>query len=172
MRKYLFAAIAILFIGQVQGQDEEVTTLILVRHAEKAFDKEGDPVLTEEGERRAEALAGVLHEVGVDAVYSTPFKRTRLTVAPVVESKRLEVLEYNPFKLEDMIQTIEENRGKTLLISGHSNTTPAILNMLLGEDKYMQLDESDYDNLYIVYYLGVGKAKVLQLQYGELSSVE
>ncbi|GAA0893357.1 hypothetical protein GCM10009122_30360 [Fulvivirga kasyanovii] len=172
MKKYLLALVAILLLGHVHAQDDEITTLILVRHAEKAFDKEGDPVLTEQGEKRAAVLAETLEAVNIDAVYSTPFKRTRLTVEPVVKSKGLEIVDYNPFKLEDMIQTIEESRGKTLLISGHSNTTPAILNMLLGEDKFGQLNESDYDNLYIVYYLAVGKAKVLQLQYGEPTSIE
>lgn len=172
MKKYLLALITLLFMGHLHAQDEEITTLILVRHAEKAFDKEGDPALTVEGEERAEALAETLEGVDIDAVYSTPFKRTRLTVEPLVKRKGLEIVDYNPFKLEDMVGTIEENRGKTLLISGHSNTTPAILNMLLGEDKFGQLNESDYDNLYIVYYLAVGKVKVLQLQYGEPTKTE
>ncbi|UII29991.1 histidine phosphatase family protein [Fulvivirga ulvae] len=172
MRKYMLSLVVILFCSYVYGQDDEITTLILIRHAEKAFDKEGDPVLTEQGEERAEALADILQTVDIDRVYSTPFKRTRLTVEPIVKNRNLEVIEYNPFKLEDMVQTIEESRGKTLLISGHSNTTPAILNMLLGEDKYRQLDESDYDNLYIVSYLAIGKAKVVQLQYGQPTNTE
>lgn len=167
MKKYLLVIVTMLLVSYGYSQDKEITTLILVRHAEKAFDKGGDPVLTEQGEERAKALAEFLKDIEIDSLYSTPFKRTRLTVEPVAKSKGLEIQEYNPFKLEDMMQIIDENKGKTLLISGHSNTTPAILNMLLGEDKYRQLDESDYDNLYIVSYLAAGQAKVLQLQYGE-----
>lgn len=172
MKKYLLLIAVLLLFTKANSQNQEITTLILVRHAEKAIDKGGDPVLTQAGEDRAKALAKVLEEVKVDAIYSTPFRRTRLTVEPLAKKQGIDILEYNPFKLEDMIQIIQDSKGKTLLISGHSNTTPAILNMLLSEDKYRQLDESDYDNLYVVSIFANGEAKVLQLQYGNSDAPE
>lgn len=168
MKRILLVAFGFLLFFQAHAQSDSITTVILVRHAEKDFAADGDPVLTEKGAARAQRLAEILKNQPVDAVYSTPFKRTRQTVEPVASQKTLEVINYNPFKLEEVIEIIEANKGKTLLISGHSNTVPLILNMMIDEDKYRQLDESDYDNLYIVSYLGKGEAKVLELQYGEI----
>ncbi|ELR69625.1 hypothetical protein C900_04850 [Fulvivirga imtechensis AK7] len=170
MKRILLVAFGLLLFYQVYPQSDSITTVILVRHAEKDFAKDGDPVLTENGTARARLLAEILKNQSVDAVYSTPFNRTRQTVEPVASQKTLEVIDYNPFKLEEVIEIIEANKGKTLLISGHSNTVPLILNMMVNEDKYRQLDESDYDNLYIVSYLRKGNAKVLELQYGEVTN--
>lgn len=145
--------------------------MILVRHAEKAFDEGGDPDLTEEGKVRANELARVLSEVEVDKIYSTAFKRTRQTVEPLAEANALEVEEYNPFELNDIITLIEKHKGQTIVFSGHSNTTPVILNKLVGEDRYRQLDDADYDNLYIVSYLNEGNAKVVSLEFGKDSEM-
>ncbi|MEP2770919.1 MAG: phosphoglycerate mutase family protein [Fulvivirga sp.] len=150
---------------------QEITTIILVRHAEKGFDEAGDPDLTEEGEKRASELQRVLQDTEIDFIYSTPFKRTKQTVKFLAEARDLEVLDYNPFKLDDVISIINDNRGKTILFSGHSNTTPVILNKLVGEDRYRQLDDKDYDNLYIVTYLSSEQAKVVSLEYGEDSEM-
>lgn len=167
MKKYLLPlTLLLMFIAGRAQEQQTITTIILVRHAEKEFDEGGDPELTAEGEARAKRLAEVLHDVDIDAVYSTPFKRTRLTVTPLASDRSLEVQNYNPFKLEDVMDIINNNKGKTLVFSGHSNTTPLVLNMLVDEDRYRQLAETDCDNLYIVSYLEKGKARVLQLQYG------
>lgn len=150
---------------------QEITTIILVRHAEKAFDEGGDPILTEEGEKRSEELARVLSDVEVDKIFSTDFKRTRQTVMPLAEANDKEIEIYNPFKLDDIISIIEKYKGQTLVFSGHSNTTPVILNKLINEDRYLQLDDEDYDNLYIVSYLKKGSAKVVSLEFGNDSEM-
>src|ERR1700755_2106443 len=70
------------------------TTFILVRHAEK----EGagtDPVLTKEGEERAQALVRMFAKQQIDAIYSTNFNRTRNTVKPLADSKGLQVITYD-----------------------------------------------------------------------------
>ncbi len=59
----------------------QATTIILARHAEKAAPS-GDPELTPEGMRRAEALAQVVADVRLSAILTTHFRRTRLTAAP------------------------------------------------------------------------------------------
>ena len=56
-------------------------TIILARHAEKAAPS-GDPELTPEGRRRAEALAQVVADVRLTAILTTQFRRTGLTAAP------------------------------------------------------------------------------------------
>ena len=168
MKKLL---IICLLLGGTALKAQEITTIILVRHAEKGFDEAGDPDLTEEGTQRANELARVLHDTEIDMIYSTPFKRTKQTVQYLAEARQLEVMDYNPFKLDDVIGIINDNKGKTILFSGHSNTTPVILNKLVGEDRYRQLDDKDYDNLYIVTYLSSEQAKVVSLEYGQDSEL-
>ena len=58
---------------------------------------------------------------------------------------------------------IDKESGGTVLISGHSNTTPMLVNRLIGKERYQQFDESDYDNLFIVMATEVGNGTVLKL---------
>ncbi len=147
------------------------TTVILVRHAEKAFDEGGDPNLTEEGQERAKELARMLESQSVDQIYSTPFKRTMQTVKPLADSKKLEIVEYNPFKLEETIELIKNaTGGQTLVFSGHSNTVPVMVNKLLGKESFPMIDESVYDNLFIISFTEFGKGKVTHLKFGSSSS--
>src|SRR5437868_7185059 len=60
------------------------TTILIVRHAEKASDGD-DPPLTEAGMRRALALVQVAEDAGVKAVYTTQLKRNRDTAQPLAE---------------------------------------------------------------------------------------
>lgn len=156
----------LLIMLSVGAFSQEITTVILVRHAEKAFDEGGDPELTEEGKQRSDELARVLSEVEVDKIFSTDFKRTKQTVMPLAKANDKEIELYNPFELDEIVSLIEKYKGKTLVFSGHSNTTPVILNKLVGEDRYRQLNDADYDNLYIVSYIKPGKAKVISLEFG------
>ena len=41
-------------------------------------------------------------------------------------------------------------KGKTVLVVGHSNTTPYFANKILGEDKYQDIDDSVNSMLFIV----------------------
>lgn len=161
----LFTVFASMLFGA--NSEAQTTTIILVRHAEKRFDEAGDPDLTSEGKIRAQELARVLQFTSVDAIYSTPFKRTQQTVEPLAEDNDLEIQTYNPFKLNQIIELIDKHKGQTLVFSGHSNTTPVILNKLTGKDTYRQLDDGDYDNLYIVSYQGKENATVTVLEYGQ-----
>lgn len=160
------------FAGVAQKKkttEKKLTTIILIRHAEKATEPASDPGLTSEGQKRAEILAQILEKTTVDLIYSTPFERTRQTVKPLAESKFLRIDEYNPFKMEEVIELIKANAGKTIVFSGHSNTTPILLNQITGISSYKQLDEKDYDNLYIVTITKVGHGSITELQYGEPS---
>ena len=69
------------------AQEQESTTIIFTRHAEKQDDGTKDPDLTEKGLERASKIATLLEKVPVSAIYSTDFKRTRNTVKPISEQK-------------------------------------------------------------------------------------
>ena len=168
MQKLLLSLIVVLSCSTIVGQEKsthETTTYYLVRHAEKDLsDKTNrDPELTEKGHARAKNLVKVLHEVNLDAVYSTDYNRTRDTGKPLAEANNLDLILYNPRNV-DYKAFMEKTKGQTVLIVGHSNTTPYFSNELLGKEIYENLDESIYNNLYIVTLTnGVATSMVLKI---------
>lgn len=161
----LIAAILFSAFSSLVAQ-KQITTVILVRHAEKANDGTKDPDLTSEGVSRARHLAEILKKTPVDAVYSTDFKRTRNTVAPLAAAKNLEVKIYAPFKAEEIEKILREHSGGTVVICGHSNNIPWTANLLTGKSSYQDFEDSDYGNLLLVAVAEKGKiATVTWLTY-------
>ncbi len=126
------------------------TTYYLVRHAEKQSDGTHDPALTEAGVARAQKIAKVLKGVKLNAIYSTDYKRTRSTAAPVAAQTGLEVVLYDPRQgaFETFIASLKELEGNILVV-GHSNTTPVVAGVLSGQT-LPELHEHQYDHMYIV----------------------
>ncbi|MEF3079315.1 SixA phosphatase family protein [Winogradskyella poriferorum] len=151
-----------IFAQETLEKEQKVTTYYLIRHAEKdESDKTNkDPHLTEEGEKRAENWTTVFGDVKFDMVYSTNYNRTKETAEPTAKANNVDITFYDPrnLKLEDLIK---ETEGKTVLIVGHSNTTPMLTNALLNEKKYNQIDESNNANLYIVTITDYTKSSTL-----------
>ncbi|MDA9262496.1 histidine phosphatase family protein [bacterium] len=130
---------------------QEVTTYYLIRHAEKdRSDKiNSNPELTDLGHQRALRWSSVFENVTFDAFYSTNYLRTIATAKPTASAKGLEIQFYNPRELysKDFQQ---ETLGKTVLVVGHSNTTPQFVNAILGIDRYTDIQDNNNANLYIV----------------------
>ena len=165
MKRVLFALFA--FACGSGFAQPTVTTFILIRHAEKGNDGTKDPDLTDAGKKRAESLVQLLKETKIDAIYSTAFKRTGNTVVPLAQSKKLAVRTYDASRMEEVDAILREFKGGTILLCGHSNTTPAIANYLTGhKDEYKAFDDSDYDNVLVVDVIERGTAaKVVWLNY-------
>ena len=145
---------------------QQITTVILMRHAEKSSDGSKDPELTDAGKARAISLVKLLKEVKVDAIYSTGFKRTQNTVAPLAMTKNLTISSYDAMKGEEIDNMLKKFPGGTIVICGHSNTTPWIANYLTGKEKeYKDFDDTDYDNILVLDVIEKGKAKVTWLTY-------
>ncbi len=155
MRKYLILAVFTclsftLFSTPLPVDTAGITTVILVRHAEKGDDGTGAADLNLHGATRSQELARLLHLSNVAAVYSTPFKRTRQTATPIAAALKLEVQDYPPLDLDALSKLVQSHQGKTIVIVGHSNTVPAMANHLLGEEKLSQLGETEYDKIFLV----------------------
>lgn len=162
MMKYLVALFLLTGVNS-WAQMEVVTTFILVRHAEKGDDGK-DPDLSEAGKQRALQLAHVLKEVPVDAIYTTPYKRTRQTVTPLAQAKEITIAEYTPMRKEDTESMLQKFAGGTIVVAGHSNTIPGFANYLIGNNELKNFDDADYDNLLVVTVVGK-TAKVIWLSY-------
>lgn len=162
---YSLIVVLCLFATSIPVQAQESTTFILVRHAEKADDGTKNPPLNEIGKERAKALADHLKETDITAIYSTDFKRTRQTVQQIADAEGLQIKSYDPFSSTALDMMFENESGGIVLISGHSNTTPLLANQLIGEERYQQFDDSDYDNLFIVVAVEKGKGNVVKLTF-------
>jgi 2,3-bisphosphoglycerate-dependent phosphoglycerate mutase len=162
---YRLLILFFLFASCQDSPEHPVTTLILVRHAEKANDGTDNPPLTAKGEARAEQLASLLGETGVEVIYSTPYTRNRETVKPLARKLNKEVREYNSGTnfVEQIDTFISQHAGKTIVVCGHSNTVPGLLNALVGEERYSNLKTDDYDNVYVAFAPLRGKARVVNL---------
>lgn len=147
-----------------EATNNNVTTVYLVRHAEKASGD--DPVLTPEGEARAQRLAEMLADKDVAAVFSTDFRRTKMTAEPVAKDHQLRITDYDPSDLKAFAKKLKrEYKGKTVLVVGHSNTTPTLTGMLDGTNAYAPFDESDYSNLMMVKIPKRERATVEKMTY-------
>lgn len=174
---FFLTTIAMLFsfAAPCLAQNNETTTLILVRHAEEDRSREQIP-LTDAGAKRAKDLAWALQNAKIDAVYSTDTVRTMNTAKPMAETKGLGTNLYTYKKYDDLQPFVDsilkKYRGKTVLISGHSDDVPAMLAMLRKEWKeggegVMVIPKPVYDNLYVVFVPAIGNVTVLNLKYGQ-----
>ncbi len=142
------------------------TTIILVRHAE-TFEGGSERMLNEVGKNRALELKQTLQNVQLDAIYSTDFNRTRQTAHPIAIAKGLDIKLYDPINLSAFAADLLKNHvGESILVLGHSNTTPQLVNALIGEKKYEDLDETEFYHLFILNFSPNFPPKVLQLSYG------
>lgn len=130
--------------------NDDTTVIYLVRHAEKTKEKTSDPALTPEGEARALRLAQLLSPYRIDEVYSTDFQRTRLTAKPIADKAKVSVSIYDHRNPDELAERLRLIKGKHILVTGHSNSTPDMVNRIIGEQKYEQLDESQYNMIYRV----------------------
>ena len=158
--------VVLFLIASTPSWAQELTTYILVRHAEKVLDGTSDPALTKEGEDRANNLLALLEKTVITTIYSTNYKRTKKTVEPLAEAKKIKIITYNPKNLKKFYsRLIKNDSGGTIVISGHSNTTPALANLLLGEEKFKQFEDDDYGNLLIIVLDKNNNGQLLHLRF-------
>lgn len=169
MRRTLVSMIVLLFAcaSLALAADSRVTTVFLVRHADKnPHAAGGDAGLSARGILRAQELVRVLADVKLAAVYSSPFPRARLTAEAVTRARRDSVRVYDPDRLEALAQRIrDENAGQNVLVVGHADTLPGTFEALTG-DAFPDGEAIDYDKLYVVTLSADGSYRLLALHYG------
>lgn len=153
-------------------ESQATTTMIFVRHAEKALIPVDDPGLSPEGQMRAAELARQLVDAdvvaGIDAIYSTPYRRTLETAQPIADALGLPINTYSPD--DDDEETVDamvrDHKGKIILVVGHSNTLPVLIAALGASKKVPPIAEMEYDNIYLISIPWFGKTKTIRLRYG------
>lgn len=132
---------------------QSVTTIVLIRHAEKANDTADTP-LSQAGHTRAQNLVSALQDTGISAIFVTQYQRTAQTAQPLADHLNLTPL-LRPITntqqyAQDLAHEIRSShKGATVLVVGHTTTTEALITAL-GAPAIDPIPEASYDNLYLV----------------------
>jgi 2,3-bisphosphoglycerate-dependent phosphoglycerate mutase len=160
--KFIIFFLAVFFIltsasgASLFAQSGEIT-FILLRHAEKDASpnaNKADVDLSPEGVKRATRFFETVKSYKPEQIFSTVFKRTRATVAPLAQNLdpvyRIQVQHYEHTELEEFAERLLKLDAKTVVVVGHNTTTPALANLLIKQEKYKPLAETEYDKIWIV----------------------
>jgi broad specificity phosphatase PhoE len=131
------------------------TTVLVVRHAERADQADGgkammatDPDLSAAGRARAESLAAMLKDAGIKTIFTTQYKRTQQTAAPLAKALGVTAEVVGSRELDSLAGKVRAAQGNVLVV-GHSNSVPNLLKAL-GIAEPVEIAETEYDNLFVV----------------------
>jgi len=152
----------------------KVTTIVLVRHAERQTSPLGDPPLTNDGKLRSQRLSRILAKSGVKAIITSQFVRTQQTARPLAETLGI-IPTVVPLEsdssgnvaessIQGIVGPINQHSGEVVLVVGHTNTVPQVI-ASLGGDLVPNIPENEFDNLFVVTVYAENRAKVTKLKY-------
>lgn len=163
------------FAVSVLAQDAP-TVIIVVRHGEKQTSDPAnpDPPLSEAGAKRAQSLIQVAEEAGVSVIYTTQFRRARETAQPLADKLKIPVVpmevnggNLNGYSSAMAKEILTKYAGKTVLVIGHTNTVPQLVEALGGKLPPAIDDAAEFDRLFVVIVPKNGGVKVVKGRYGE-----
>jgi len=153
----LILSIALLLVADANA----APVIFLVRHAEKASTGGNDPDLSLAGQKRADALARILRDSQITAVFVTEFKRTQETAAPTAKAAHLSPTVVPTNNLPGLALKLRALNGNALVV-GHGNTIPDLIKAL-GITTPVSIPDDDYSEIFVV---SLGDAPQLtQLHY-------
>ena len=127
----------------------DVTQIYIIRHTEKADETAENPELSAAGIERAKYWKEVFQHIEFDQVFTTDFVRNIQTAEIISTDNSIKPELYYPMSF-DVLKFINLIRGEKVLIIGHSNTIPDMVNRLIDETRYPPMSHENYNILYIV----------------------
>ena len=122
----------------------------LIRHAEKQKIKGNEnPELTKKGFARSEVLADSLGYLIEGIIYSSEFARSQQTVSPLSERWNADIKIHRASDPDGQVEKALQHCGKIVIISGHSNTVPTLIN-LFGIKDEITIDDNQYGDLFMI----------------------
>lgn len=156
MKIIVAAFISLFLLANVYAQNGEIT-YILLRHAEKDTSptaNKADVDLTPQGRERALRFFETVKEYKPEQIFSTIFRRTRETVTPLAQNLnpdyRLMIQIYDYAEIDEFAEKLLKLNAKTVVVAGHNNTTPQLANLLIKQEKYTLLPETEYGKIFII----------------------
>jgi len=162
MTRGIRSAVGALVLAGAFSSARAETVVVLVRHGEK-MDESPDADLNPAGRSRAQALAAMLKDAGIEAVYSTDYVRTRETARPTAERLSKPIQVYDGDGLEAFAKDLRTRGGRALVV-GHSDTTPDLVKLLGGEPG-APIASDEYDRLYILTLSADGTTSTTLLRF-------
>jgi broad specificity phosphatase PhoE len=135
--------------------------VVIVRHGEKAVDGGTDPDLSSAGRARADALARILKDSGITAIFTSEFKRTQETAAPTATSAHVTPTVVAAKDTAALVAKLHQLNGNALVV-GHGDTIPNLIKAL-GINTPINIADDDYSEFLIV-TLG-DKPQLFRLHY-------
>jgi len=148
----LLAVVVLLAVAGWAVVSASTTVVLVMRHAEAVIEGD-DPLLSAEGEARAARLAAAFAAVPAlapDGIVVSEYRRTQETARPLATALGVPVIVVAAeAPAETARRALAEFRGQRVLVIGHSNTVPGIVNSL-SHDTVPAMAESEYGTLYVV----------------------
>jgi broad specificity phosphatase PhoE len=146
------------------------STVILVRHGEKATEPPNDPPLSPAGQQRARDLVRALAGAKVSTIITTQFARTKETAKPLADSSHETPIIIATGNMQEHVDAIaakvrSAKKGSTVLVVGHSNTIPLII-AALGGPKMPDLCDAEYSHLFVLEMSESAKATLIRGTFG------
>ncbi len=126
--------------------------IVLVRHSEKdaSVANNPDPDLSAEGRERAQRLVKLVNKYRTSEIFSTNYKRTRQTAEPLAKKRNKEIQTYDPAKVAEMVTQMLASKTGRYLVVGHSNTIPALANLLAKKEVFRNLLDTEYGVFWVI----------------------
>lgn len=129
--------------------DDSIQLIFIIRHVEE--DSIGlDPGLSRKGERDAQRLSRLMQKALVKNIYSILFRRTVLTVRPLVKATQIPIKHFDPGEINYLTEVYFVKNNLNSLVVGTRQAIRDLLNELMGIEKYRLLPEREYNRIYIV----------------------
>ncbi len=138
--------------------------IFLVRHAEK-MDESSDPPLSKAGQARAQALARLLRDTGITAIYTSEFQRNVQTAKPLADLLKIKPVVIPSQDLENLLKRVGKDQSDgVVLIVGHTDTVPRLLR-LFGHPDSITIASGEYDNLFVLFPRKGDRPILLRLRF-------
>lgn len=162
-QKVVFAAV--LMLGWMYVDAQQIETVLLVRHADRASNAP-DSLLSDAGQQRADCLARTLADSEITQIYVTDVRRTQQTAEPLARILRIQPTVVPKSNMSQLLADLHSQAGKTVLVVGHADTIPGIVEQL-GGGKIMTFGDTEYDRLIFVPLSGKNAGKTVTVRYCE-----
>jgi len=150
--------------GVLYGQG----VIFLVRHADRASSAD-DSLLSSAGEQRAECLARTLLDAGITKVFATDVQRTQQTAQPVSREFHIETTIVAKSRTAELISEIKQSDNHPVLVVGHADTLPAIVEQL-GAGTIAKFGDREYDRLLVIPVTQAKAGQAITLRYCSMPS--
>lgn len=137
------------------------TTVVMVRHAEKASATDPDTPISEAGRRRAAALVPQLAAFKPTVLYASERKRTQQTLAPTAAHLGLKPKLHSSDAPEALAaEILKAHRGATVAVAWHHGPHEPLARALGVEGPLPPWTASTFDRIWVIRIPAQGPARL------------